>query len=75
MRISNSVMKTQKPPKLTLLPAAEMTQRQIAVWQRIANNHNRRVVLKNGLTVEPTGEVTVNEKLAEQFAQSLENFS
>ncbi len=72
LRLNVASMRMRVAPKVTLLPADKMPQHQIAVWQRIAASHHRQVVLVNGLIIEATGELTVDEDIARSYDEKLQ---
>lgn len=62
---------SMKVPKVELPPADKMSQQEIKAWAKAARNHNRQVLLKNGLEISPAGEVTINQEKAQQYEASL----
>jgi|GEM_PF-6351738 len=70
-RFPTSLMRSPNP-KITLPLVDKMTIRQIAVWQRMATNHSKQVVLKNGLVVGANGMLSVNEDIALAYEAKLQ---
>lgn len=58
---------------LTLPPAAKMSQAKIASWAKIAQNHNRAVILKNGMTIHPDGRTQVNQQKALEYEAQMQS--
>lgn len=59
-------------PKVILPPTDKMTIRQIAAWQRLAINHNKPLALINGLKIDATGALTVDEDMARSYDEKLQ---
>ena len=59
-------METPKP-NLHLPPIDKMTYEQIETMRMIARNHNKLVSLNNGLAISPTGDLTVDFSIADNY--------